>query len=103
VFARWETAGGPADAPAAEEAGDRELAASERGAWLADRTSFGDIDVALRVYTRDLRRSRVLLAPTLAAVRAVVGECLTARMSREGLAAVQRDIARSCLQAYFGP
>jgi hypothetical protein len=57
----------------------------------------------MRVYTRGRRRDRAGLAPTLAAVRAVVAECLTPRLSREGLAAVQRDVARACLQAYFGP
>jgi hypothetical protein len=70
---------------------------------LTDPGALGDVDVALRAYTRDLRRSRVGLARTLAAVRAVFGEYLTPRLSHDGLAAVQRDVARSCLQAYFGP
>jgi hypothetical protein len=101
--ARWENEGGPADTRAAQEAGDRALAASELGRWLTDPGALGDVDVALRAYTRDLRRSRVGLARTLAAVRAVFGEYLTPRLSHDGLAAVQRDVARSCLQAYFGP
>jgi hypothetical protein len=102
-LARWENEGGPVETRAAEEAGDRALAATELRAWLVDPASLGNGAVALRAYTRDLRRARAGLATTLADVRAIVGEYLTPHLSHDGLAAVQRDVARSCLQAYFGP
>lgn len=98
---RWENEGGPADTRAAQEAAARTLAASERWAWSGDPASFGEVDAALRAYARQHRRARVGLTPTLASARAMVDEYLAPYLSHDGLAAVQRDVARACLEAYF--
>ena len=102
---RWENEGGRTSASASRDAEQRTTAVSERAAWRREPALLGDGDVAvaLRDYTHDLRGARVGLASTLASVRALIAEHLALRVSPDVLAALQRDAVRSCLQTYFGP
>jgi hypothetical protein len=104
-YARWENEGGRTSASASRDAEQRTTAVSERAAWRREPALLGDGDVAvaLRDYTHDLRGARVGLASTLASVRALIAEHLALRVSPDVLAALQRDAVRSCLQTYFGP
>jgi hypothetical protein len=92
---RWENEGGPPAGPADREPDEQVAQGRERRALAAHAVSHDDVVGAVRTYTQILRRGGVPLA---AAVR---GHAAT-HPSGDAGDGVERDAARSCLEAYHG-
>ena len=100
---RWENEGGSSSRPASRAPDERVIGGRERRARAAHEISHDAVAAAVRAYTRVLRRAGVPLAATLIAVAAAVRAHTASRLSGEACGAVQRDAARACLEAYYGP
>ena len=74
-----------------------------RHAWAAPEVAHDEVAAAVRAYTRALRGEGVTLAAALLAVGASVRRQAAPNVAVEACDAVQRDAARSCLEAYYGP
>jgi hypothetical protein len=92
--------GGRDAAAGASRASPREI---ELRAWAAHEVRQGRVADAVRAYTRVLRGGGVPLAPTMVAVASAVRGHAAVGLPVDARAAVERDAARSCLEAYFGP
>ena len=99
---RWENEGGPPAGPADREPDGRVAQGRERRAWAAHEVSHDDVAGAVRAYTCILRRAGVPLAAALTAVAATVRGHAATHPSDDARDGVERDAARSCLEAYYG-
>ena len=99
---RWENEGGPPGSLSARGPDVRVVHGRVRRAWAAHEVSHDEVAGAVRAYTRVLRSAGVPLAPSLVAVDAAVREHAAGSLPTDTYGAVQRDAARSCLQAYYG-
>jgi hypothetical protein len=102
---RWEDEGGPVGPDAfPSPISEREVARRrEQHARTAHERWVTPVADAVRAYTLVLRLGGVPLPATLIAVAAAVRLHVTPLLPAETCAALQRDAARSCLEAYFGP
>jgi hypothetical protein len=100
---QWEGEGGAPGQSPPPEVDARVALGRERRAWAAHGISHDEVADAVRTYTRVLRHAGAPLAPSLVAVDAAVREHAAGRLPAETYGAVQRDAARSCLEAYYGP
>jgi hypothetical protein len=75
----------------------------DRRDWAAHESCQADVADAVSAYTHVLRSGGVPLAASLIAVAAVVDQQAAARLPVDVCNAVQRDAARSCIAAFFGP
>jgi hypothetical protein len=97
-----ENEGTPPAASLDREHDERAAQGRERRAWAAHEVSHDDVAGAVRAYTRTLRDAGVPLAAVLADVAAAVREYAAAHPTDAALDGVERDAARSCLEAYYG-
>jgi hypothetical protein len=100
---RWENEGGSPGRPASRAPDARVVGGRERRAWAAHDVAHDAVAAAVRAYTRVLRGDGVTLAAALIAVAASVRGHAASHPSREARDAAERDAARSCLEAYYGP
>ncbi|HEY0776521.1 MAG TPA: hypothetical protein VGD56_01020 [Gemmatirosa sp.] len=81
-------------------ASDGRVRSRERSAWEAHESAHDRVFAATMDYGRALRRAGVLLPVALVAVRATVRDA-TVLLSAAALAAVQRDAAQCCREAFY--
>lgn len=93
---RWENDAGPVRSA---HAGDGHIRRRERRAWEAHERAHSHLYQAVGAYARALRQDGVGLAAALVTVRATVGGA-AGRCAPAVLAALQRDAARCCVEAF---